>query len=90
MEERRRQQVAVKREISDEVHASVFKKAKVWSNLVAQQPGGCIDLDEDSGEENDPPSIAAPANHGPPNPEWDVSEYFEGEKGLGNEFFGIE
>ena len=47
-------------------------QAKVWSNLVAQQPGGCSDLDEDSGEGNGPPSIAAPANHAPPNPEWDV------------------
>jgi hypothetical protein len=49
-----------------------LKKAKVWK-LVSQQPGKCIDFDEDSDEDNAPFSAAPVPDQGRPNPDWDVT-----------------
>ena len=82
LENQRADQVTIKRELAEKNNEVVFKKAKVWSQLVAQQPGACIDLD-DSDKENEATSVPEAI----PNPEWDVAE--DDEEGVGHGF-GID
>lgn len=66
LEDRCQEKASIKHEYIEATNAHIFKKAKVWSHLVSQQPGKCIDLDEESDHEEGKLS-AAPV----PNPEWD-------------------
>ena len=52
LEEAGREKAAVKRERTEATNATIFKKARVWSQLVNQQPGKCIGLETDSDKEN--------------------------------------
>jgi hypothetical protein len=81
LENQRADQVTMKRELAEKNNEVVFKKAKVWSQLVAQQPGACIDLD-DSDKENEATSVPEAI----PNPEWDVAEGDEEGVGHGSGF----
>ena len=77
LEERRFNQVMIKKEGHEKEVEQVFKRARIFSRLVAQSSGGCIDLGESlqasTSSAVPEPSVAAASIHPIPNPGWCVS-----------------
>ena len=84
LEERRFNQVMIKKQGHENEVEQVFKRARIFSRLVAQSSGGCIDLDDHDWKENESlqastssavpePSVAAASIRPIPNPGWDVN-----------------
>ena len=95
LEERHSNQMMIKKETHEREVEQVFKKARIFSRLVAQSSGGCIDLEDHDEKENENPQastssgaseppMAAASIHPIPNPEWDVNSGDEEGLGHGN------
>ena len=56
LEERHSNQMMIKKETHEREVEQVFKKARIFSRLVAQSSGGCIDLDDHDEKENEKPT----------------------------------